>query len=131
MGQLVVQGAMMQCSFGIAPAALNVIPTARVVAGGGMPAACILDSKPLINIQPFGMCTSLSNPTVASATAAALGVLTPMPCVPVTPAPWIPGGAPTVLVGTAPALDNLAKCMCMWGGLIQFVFPGQMTVQTP
>jgi hypothetical protein len=76
------------------------------------------------------MCTSPSNPTVAAATAAALGVLTPMPCVPVTAAPWVPG-APTVLVGNLPGLDNNSKCLCNWGGVISVVAPGQVAVQSP
>jgi len=57
-------------------------------------------------------------------------VLTPMPCVPMTTAPWIPG-APTVLLGNMPALDNTSKLMCNWGGVIQIVSPGQMTVLIP
>jgi hypothetical protein len=76
------------------------------------------------------MCTSLANPTVAVATAAALGVLTPMPCVPATTAPWMLG-APTVLLGGMPALDNTAKLICMWAGVIQVVAPGEFTVQIP
>ena len=39
---------------------------------------------------------------MAAATAAALGVLTPMPCIPVTAAPWMPG-VPQVLIGNMPA----------------------------
>ena len=86
-------GAMMNCTMGLAPSSL--VPTPKPVLTSNMVAANILDHVPMMNIMPFGMCTSLANPTVAAATAAALGVLTPMPCVPATPAPWVPG-APTV-----------------------------------
>ena len=61
-------------------------------------------------------------------TAAALGVLTPMPCVPATSAPWIPR-APTALVGGMPALHNGCQCMCMWGGVIAITNPGQVQSQ--
>ena len=87
MGQQVVAGAVLQCSFGAAPAALVVLPANRVLAGGP-PAATIMDHAPMMNVPPFGMCSTPSNPMVAAATAAALGVLTPMPCIPVTAAPW-------------------------------------------
>ncbi len=90
--------ATLQCSFGAAPAVLNVLPVNRLLTGG-MPAANIMDHIPLVNITTFGMCMSLANPTVAAATAAALGVLTPMPCIPATAAPWIPGGAPDPVAG--------------------------------
>ncbi|MDM7947455.1 MAG: DUF4280 domain-containing protein [Oceanibaculum nanhaiense] len=129
MAMQVCAGAMLMCSFGVAPAALSVLPTNRVMAGGP-PAATIMDHIPIVNIPPFGMCTSIANPTVAAATAAALGVLTPMPCVPVVPAPWVPG-APTVLIGSMPALDNNCKAMCTWAGVIQITVPGQFTVMVP
>ncbi|MBD2847890.1 DUF4280 domain-containing protein [Paenibacillus sp. IB182496] len=128
MGQLVCQGAMMTCSFGAAPSTLNVLPVNRVMTA--TPIANIMDSKPMVNIMPFGMCNSMSNPQVAAATAAKLGVFTPMPCIPVTVAPWAPG-SPTVLVGNMPALNNSSKCMCSWGGVIQFSMAGQMTIQVP
>jgi hypothetical protein len=118
----------MQCSFGAAPSTLVVLPVNRTMTG--TPAANIMDHMPIANVPPFGVCSSLANPTVAAATAAALGVLTPMPCVPMTTAPWIPG-APTVLLGNMPALDNTSKLMCNWGGVIQIVSPGQMTVLIP
>ena len=90
MGIQVVAGATMMCSFGVAPSVLSVLPQNRTMTGGP-PAANILDNKPMVNIPPFGMCMSLANPTVASATTAAMGVLTPMPCIPVTAAPpWPP-----------------------------------------
>ena len=125
----VCMGAMMQCSFGVAPSSLVVLPK-NMVFTDQVPDANIMDHVPLVNIVPFGMCTSLANPTVAAATAAALGVLTPMPCIPNTPAPWVPG-APNVLLGNFPTLDNTSKLMCVWAGVIQFITPGEMTVMVP
>jgi hypothetical protein len=99
---------------GATPAALVVVvPTTTAQ---GPPAANIMDFAPMTNIPTFGMCNSALNPTVAAATAAALGVLTPMPCIPLT-APWAPG-EPTVLVRNAPALDAASKCTCAYGGQI-------------
>jgi hypothetical protein len=57
-------------------------------------------------------------------------VLTPMPCVPATTAPWAAGAA-TVMVGGKPALNNTSKLMCMWGGVIQINVPGQTTTMVP
>ena len=124
MPKLVTAGAMMTCSFGVAPSALIVTPENQLLVGA--PGATIMDNIPIKNIPPFGMCSSLANPTVASATAAALGVLTPVPCVPVIPAPWTPGSA-TTMVAHKPALHDGCKCMCAWGGVIQFTTPGQFT----
>lgn len=128
MGNIVCGGAMLQCSFGAAPSSLMVLPANRVMTA--MPLANIMDNKPMVNILPFGMCQSMANPTVAAATAAALGVLTPMPCIPAVAAPWAPG-SPTVLIANMPALNNTSKCMCNWGGVIQVVQPGQGTIQVP
>jgi hypothetical protein len=122
-------GAMMQCSFGLAPSSLVVLPINRVMTQQ-VPDANIMDHKPMVNIMPFGMCTSLANPAVAAATAAALGVLTPVPSIPNTPSPWAPG-EPTILLGNFPALDNMSKLMCAWGGVIQFITPGEFTVIEP
>ncbi len=130
MGQQVVTGALLQCSFGIAPSSLIVIPKGLPVLSSGLPAASIMDFAPIANIPPFGMCNTPSNPMVAAATAAALGVLTPMPCIPVTVAPWFPG-SPTVMINNFPALNNSSKCMCMWGGVISINFAGQVTEQIP
>jgi Domain of unknown function (DUF4280) len=121
-------GSMMQCSFGAAPASLIVVvPT---VIAEGTPAANIMDHIPMVNIPTFGMCSSLANPTVAAATAAALGVLTPMPCVPATSAPWVPG-AVTVPLRKAPALDQTSTCMCNWAGVITFTKPGTTKTMVP
>jgi Domain of unknown function (DUF4280) len=124
----VCMGANLQCSFGAAPSSMVVLPTNKVLTG--VPAANIMDHIPMTNIMPFGMCSSPSNPMVIAATAAALGVLTPMPCIPNTVAPWVPG-APTALVANMPALDSNSKLMCIWGGVIQVLVPGQTTTMVP
>ena len=121
-------GAMLTCSFGMAPSVLNVLPVARVVSN--TPLATIMDNVPLVNVMPFGMCQNPANPAVAAATAAAMGVLTPMPCIPVVPGPWIPG-SPTVLIGGKPALNNTCKLMCAYGGVIQITNPATTNIQVP
>lgn len=129
MPQQVCNGATLMCSFGMAPSTLVVLPLNRVMTSN-QPAANIMDHIPMLNIMPFGMCSSPSNPTVAAATAAALGVLTPMPCIPATVTPWAPG-ATTVLIANQPAIDNTCILNCMWAGVIQVTVPGQLTHMIP
>ncbi len=124
----VVMGATMTCTFGAAPGSLIVLPQNRVM-GCNMPAANIMDNKPILNIPPFGVCSSPSNPMVAAATAAALGVLTPMPCIPATVTPWTPGSS-SVMIANMPAVNNTCSLNCMWGGMITFTQAGQATVNT-
>ncbi|MCV2355949.1 DUF4280 domain-containing protein [Paucibacter sp. B2R-40] len=121
-------GAQMMCTMGLAPSVFNATP--KNVITSFMPAGNIMDNKPIMNIPPFGMCQSPSNPTVAAATAAALGVLTPMPCVPMTVAPWAPGSS-TLLVAGSPALNNTSSLACNWGGVIKIANPGQTTEMIP
>jgi hypothetical protein len=127
-GIQVTAGTTLQCSFGAAPSALAVLPASGVLAGA--PAATVMDHIPIVNVAPFGTCNSIANPAVAAATAAALGALTPMPCMPVTPGPWLPG-SPTVLIGGQPALQNTSKLMCAWAGVIQIMAPAQFTTMIP
>lgn len=122
----VCMGATMMCTFGAAPASLVVIPTGQMMTPA-VPSANITCFAPVANVPPFGVCTSMANPTVAAATAAALGVLTPMPCVPMTTSPWIPG-VPPVINGAAPVVDSSCKLMCNWGGSISVLSPGQTTL---
>lgn len=125
MAQFVVNNAVLKCTFGLAPSPMTVIrPTVTM---GGQPAATIMDYAPMVNIKPFGMCTTQSNPTVAAATAAALGTPTPAPCIPNTVAPWIPGN-PKVLIQNQPALMSTCSCLCLWGGSISVTFAGQVKV---
>jgi hypothetical protein len=124
---LTVNTAQLMCSLGTLPSALCVLPT-NAVLGSQQPAANILDTIPMTNIMPFGLCTSPLNPAVAAATAAAQGVLTPMPCIPATSAPWAPG-VPNVLIAGFPAVDDASTCMCAYGGEIGILSAGQVQVE--
>lgn len=122
----VVNGAILQCTMGIAPGTLTVLPTIMVT-GDNQPEATIMDFKPMVNIGTFGMCQSPANPQVAAATAAAMGVLTPMPCIPATVSPWTPGS--TILtIQNLPALLDNCQCACMWAGVITITQAGQVLV---
>lgn len=125
----VCNGATLACTFGMAPGTLAVLPLRRVMTSS-QPAATVMDFAPMVNVMPFGACMTPSNPAVASATAAAMGVLTPMPCMPVTLSLWTPGAA-TVLEGGVPVLDNVSTLNCLWGGVITVTAPGQFTHQVP
>lgn len=125
MAQFVTMGAMLQCSFGMAPSTLSVVGLRPMA--GNVPMANVMDFAPMLNIPPFGMCQSMANPTVASATAAAMGVLTPMPCIPVITAPWAPAGMAKVC--NMPALLANGKCICAYGGQISITYAGNTAVQ--
>ena len=122
MPKLVVNGAKLKCSEGLAPSALTVLPTGPATAGP-LPAATVDDSRPTVNVAPFGLCKTQANPQVAAATAAAMGTLTPMPCLPVITAPWSPG-SPVVTIGGTKALTDDSKCTCTWSGTIEITDPG-------
>lgn len=123
----VVAGATTTCTMGAAPSTLMVIPGTVLVEG--RPAATIADSKPMVNIIPFGTCKSPLNPMTAAATIAAGGNLTPGGCVPATGAPWTPG-APTAMIAGLPALTASSKCICSYGGVISVLVPGTVVTQT-
>jgi hypothetical protein len=122
MGQLVSTGATLMCSFGTGP---STFAATGVTVKGSTPAGVVTDVSPA-NIPPFLMCVTPTNPQVAAATSAALGVLTPQPCLPVL-SPWAPGSL-KVKIGGVPALDNTSTCQCAWGGVVTVGSPGQMTV---
>ncbi len=122
---LVASTATLTCSFGVAPATLSVLPAAQVLVEG-KPLARISDSAGMLNVPPFGMCSSLANPAVATATAAAQGVLTPQPCTP-QPTPFTPG-VPLVQAGGTPVVNATCTTTCAFGGAITITVPG--TTQT-
>jgi hypothetical protein len=116
--KLVLMGATLQCDQAIptGPAKLSVLPVNHTQ-GENQVAATVQDFAPMVNIPSLGMCKTQSNPTVAAATAAAMGVLTPQPCVPVTTGPWSPGSS-TLTIKDFAALTDDSTCTCAWGGKI-------------
>lgn len=127
-GPTVSMGAMVKCAMGAAPSPL-VVPPLTMTMTDFLPAASIFSMIPFMNVEPFGVCMTPSNPMVAAATAAALGVLTPMPCIPVPVSPWIPT-APNVMVGFQPVLTQDSTTFCAWGGPISILFPGEVNVMS-
>jgi hypothetical protein len=115
------------CTFGAGAATLMVLPL-NMVDGTQMPAATIQDFIPMVNILPFGMCISPANPMFVAATAAALGVPTPVPCIPVVTSPWTPGAVNTQ-INHMPALHSACINTCTWGGVIMITNPGQTSIQ--
>ena len=121
MGILVVDGAVLTCSFGAAPSALAASP-ASPAGGTSAGAATIMDFAPFVNIRPFGLCSSPTNPAVINALGA------PQPCIPATVSPWVPG-SPAVTIGGLPALDSACTCNCLWAGVVSVITPGQQAAQ--
>ena len=129
MGMETVCGALCKCTMGSAPSALMVLPIHKTF-GCCLPAANVTDHIPFLNVLPFGTCLSIMCPTTAALTAAALGALTPGPCIPMTVAPWAPG-SPTVQIDGQPALNNSSKAQCIFGGTVSINMPAQFTVLVP
>ena len=122
MPKLVISGAKLKCNQGVSPSSLTILP----VNGGEadrQPLATVDDYTPMVNIAAFGMCRTQANPQVASATTAAQGVLTPMPCVPVISAAWSPGST-VVEVSGKKALTDDSSCNCQWTGKIEITDAG-------
>lgn len=126
MPKLVVHGATLRCSQGAAPSTLTV-PPRSMVSADDLRVATVMDHVPVTNVAPFAMCRSPANPQVAAATTAALGVLTPQPCVPVLPAPWTPG-SPAVTVDHISALTDDSTCACAWAGVVDVTDAGPTAV---
>jgi hypothetical protein len=127
LGEIVVTGAKLQCMFGSNPGSLVVTSQQKCITCGKV-AATIQDMQPNVNVPSFGMCSSLANPAVASATAAALGVLTPQPCSMVPAGTWVPVN-PKILAGGKPCLFSNSQLVCgMGAGVITITSPGERKV---
>lgn len=125
MKPVIIQGTLLKCSFGNMPTPIMVLPDKKV--NSMLPVAVKTDHVPFLNILPFGMCSNPANPMVAAATAAALGVLTPMPCIPCTVKDWT-GACRKVKIQGKEVLNMDSRLQCLYGGSIQAVAPIQPRV---
>jgi hypothetical protein len=119
---LVCTGAALQCSFGTTPATFSASGTETSASA----AAGAVSDVASASIPPFGLCSSLANPQVASATSAASGVLTPQPCQPIL-SPWSPGSA-HVTIDEVATFDDSSQCNCTWSGVVTVSSAGQTDV---
>lgn len=105
-GETVVEGAVLSCPMGDAPATL-IVTSQTVKTIDGLAVATVEDCSPIVNIPSFGTCSVL--------TAAATGV--PTPCVPVPTGCWTPGSLVQTIDGL-PVLTMPATVTCGVGGCI-------------
>lgn len=126
MGAVVVADAMIACSFGSQPGKL-IVTSQQTVLAEGKPIATIQDVMPLVNISSMGMCSSLQNPQVAAATSAALGVLTPQPCIPCIQGTWNAAQGKCI-AGGKPCLTSESTARCAYMGALSIVNPGQKKI---
>lgn len=115
--------AKIKCSKGDKISILTVLPS-RTIWLHGQPQANISDHISMVNISPCGKCHTTAYPPTGAATAANHGKLTPMPCVPNTPYPWMKGKNDVLLKGD-PALLTTSQLKCIYGGTITITFSGQ------
>lgn len=128
MSDLLTTGCVLTCTMGDIPSVFIALDLpGKPVVDGGFAAATIAEIIPEANIPSFGMCNSPTNPEVIAATAAALGVFTPMPCIPIVPDPWDPPSA-VAHYTELPLATVTSKCMCIWEGEISVDTPGQAIV---
>lgn len=125
MKPIIIQGTPLTCSFGNAPAPIMVLPDKKV--NSMLPVAVKSDHVPFLNILPFGMCSNPANPMVIAATAAAMGVLTPVPCIPCTAQDWT-GACGRVKIKGKEAINMDSRLQCLYGGCIQAAAPMQPQV---
>lgn len=128
MPPLLTSCCVLSCSFGEAPSLFDALPLpGKPTVEEAFVAATIEEIVPELNVPSFAMCSSPENPEVIAATAAAEGVLTPMPCVPVILDPWEPP-SPTDSFEGVPLATVDSRCLCAWGGEISVDSPAQVVV---
>ncbi len=120
MSKAICTTSLLGCSSGLSPSPLMVLPV-NGVSTCYMPAANALDHIPFLNILPFGLCTTTSNPMVAAAGGA------PVPCIPMTFQPWS-NTATKVTIKGQPSLIDSSQVKCLWGGNITVKFATQQIV---
>lgn len=108
MAEYVVNGAQLECTLGVAPSVLTVLPQHRAQLTGEFQAN-ISDCIGFVNIAPFGACTVTSPPK---------------PCTPACPI-WIGGKADLLLDGLPALLDTDTAVCAAGGGMVSITDSGQ------
>jgi Domain of unknown function (DUF4280) len=106
----VTDGAVLKCDMGSATSTLTVTTDPFIQIESAL-AATIFDYQPSANVKPFGVCA-----------------ITGGPCVPVIPAPWMPGEAAILLAAMFPILPADSTLRCAVGGTIRIISPGQFSL---
>jgi hypothetical protein len=109
-GNVVCQGALCSCNQGSVSTPLTVT-SQQVFSIGGMLVATIMDSAPMVNVAPFGICQQLTKMAGA----------VPTPCVPAPTGAWTPGAH--IAKATLPVLTKDSKLTCGVGGQISISDP--------
>jgi hypothetical protein len=122
MGMACSNCAVCKCVFSVGAAPMIALPMTRIMATTG-PVASIQNKLPFVNIPPMGLCTSPEYPTMK------LPIPIPGPCMPIMTTPWLIG-APTILTSQGPILNNIAKAVCTFRGVVNIVMPGSMPIMT-
>ena len=127
MPKCLIHGGKSQCTMGDGGATpRTVLPMNMATKSTSQPIANIMDFKPLLNNPSFGKCMSIMNPVVAAATDKNLGVLQPMPCIPMTTP--CTGGSFKAKLKFMPIVTKNSMCTCVWGGQISVQDPGQTDI---
>jgi hypothetical protein len=116
---LLTEGAILTCSMGTEPSQLGILPDIENLMAGRPTFAKYTDTKPYINLKPFGRCTSLANPAVGGSISAHLTGQGSAPCTPNPITPWLP--APTTTMG--------CSVLCAFGGMIKCIAPAAAMVE--
>ena len=117
MQKLVTNGDLCICGNGSNPCPLIIVDTLRKMKSDGKSVAIATDTN-VANISTFGMCNNINNPMVAAATAAAQGVLTSAPCIPVVIGTWDNTVNKILINGIAVVGEN-STLNCTYGGCIK------------
>ena len=125
MSNLVVNNSLIKCSYGAAPVPITVIPMGPPVSGQSQLVATVNDIIPMVNIKPFGICNSPSNPMGMGKPT----FPTPCPCIPTIPSPWSPASTVLKINGQKALLKN-ASCKCIWSGSITVVTIAQQVIES-
>lgn len=110
----VEEGSICRCSFGSCPSRIK-IPARK--SQDAAHRVCVADHIPMVNIMPFGMCSSPANPVAGKAEGAEPKKRTAAPCMPCPAAAWSPVD-PENRVDGQPSLTPESTLPCRYGGVI-------------